>query len=318
MSAADTVARMLALVPWLLERPGASVQEAADAFGVTPRTILEDLDTIGYCGLPGLGGGDLFEINLYRDRIVVRMAHELDEPLRVTPREALRLILAGEAVAAALPEDVPALRSALDAVRTSVGIPAGVSVEHDEGGTLWVGRIRDAIRDRRQLAIAYRGRGADAPDERTVHPWLLQVAEGERYLRALDERSGEPRSFRLDRVADLHVLDAPAEPRPDDDPDEPPRYEPGPDDTEVVLDLPPAARWVAEEVRPDRVEDADDGSRRVAFHTDALPWVVRLLLAAGPGVDVVRPPELAERVRDGAAAALARYSDREDRTDVEV
>lgn len=309
MSAADTVARMLALVPWLLERPGASVQEAADAFGVSPRTILEDLDTIGYCGLPGLGGGDLFEIDLYRDRIVVRLAHDLEEPLRPTPREALRLVLAGEAVAAAMPEDVPALRSALDAIRTSAGIPAGVSVEHDDDGTTWLSRIRAAIRDGRKLSIAYSSRGADAPAERTVHPWLLQVAEGEWYLRALDERSDEPRTFRLDRIAELTILDDRARPRPDDDADVPPRYEPGPDDTEIELVLGPSARWVAEEIRTDRVDDAEDGSRRVVFHTDALPWVVRLLLTAGPDVEIVRPAHLETRLRQAAVDALERYSD---------
>lgn len=309
MSAADTVARMLALVPWLLERPGASVREAAEAFGVTPRTILEDLDTIGYCGLPGLGGGDLFEINLYRDRIIVRIAHELDEPLRLTPREALRLVLAGEAVAAALPHDVPALRSALDAVRSSVGVPAGVSVQHDDDGTGWLEDVRRAIGEGRQLQISYRSRGADAPRERVVHPWLLQVSEGEWYLRALDERSDEPRTFRLDRIASLRMLDGDAQERPDDDPDVPPRYEPGPDDIEVELRLAPSARWVAEEVRADEVGEAEDGSRRVVFHTDSMPWVVRLLLAAGPGAQVVRPRQLAEEVQAVAARALARYSE---------
>lgn len=311
MSATDTVARMLALVPWLLERPGASVREAADAFGVTPRTILQDLDTIGYCGLPGLGGGDLFDINLYRDRIVVRMAHELDEPLRLTPREALRLVLAGEAVAAAMPEDVPALRSALDAIRASAGVPVGVSVEHDDDGTVWLADIRSAIRDRRRIEIGYRSRGADAPVTRTVHPWLLQVAEGEWYLRALDDRSGEPRTFRLDRLSDLSVLDEPARERPVDDPDVPPRYEPHPDDTEVELALDASARWVAEEVRADRVEETDDGGRRVTFHTDSLPWVVRILLAAGAGAAVVRPPRLGDLLARTAAEALSRYSDRE-------
>ncbi|MBW3562974.1 MAG: hypothetical protein KY437_10815, partial [Actinobacteria bacterium] len=179
MSAADTVARMLALVPWLLERPGASVREAAEAFGVPPRTLLEDLDTIGYCGLPGLGGGDLFEIDLYRDRIVVRMAHDLDEPLRPTPREALRLVLAGEAVAAAMPEDVPALRSALDAIRSSAGIPAGVSVEHDDD-VLERGLERHRRDARQQLDVE--------ADERRVLPRrrgdVLQPTDQDRHRRA--------------------------------------------------------------------------------------------------------------------------------------
>ena len=308
MSAADTVARMLALIPWLLERPGASVQEAAEAFGVSPRTILEDLDTVGYCGLPGLGGGDLFEIDLYEDRIVVRMPQELEEPLRLTPREALRLLLAGEAVSAALAEEVPALRSALDTLRRSAGVPTGVSVELDDDGTVWLRQVRDAIRSGHRLEIEYRSRGADAPAGRTVHPWALQVTEGEWYLRALDERSEETRTFRLDRIASLDVRAGDAVTRPEDDDPAPPRYEPGPDDTEVELVLPPSSRWIAEEVRANEVEEADDGTRRVVFHTDALNWVVGLLLAAGPGVRIVRPRPLQDRLRRAAREALARYS----------
>jgi predicted DNA-binding transcriptional regulator YafY len=57
LRATETVGRLLTLLPWLIERPGASVAETAAAFGVSRSIILGDLDTIGYCGLPGLGGG---------------------------------------------------------------------------------------------------------------------------------------------------------------------------------------------------------------------------------------------------------------------
>ena len=94
MSATDDVARMLTLVPWLLERPGASLAETAAAFGVDERTVRRDLlDHLDFCGLPGLGGGDLFTVDLSGDRIVVSMADELQRPVRPTPAEALQLVL---------------------------------------------------------------------------------------------------------------------------------------------------------------------------------------------------------------------------------
>ncbi|MFN2556375.1 MAG: helix-turn-helix transcriptional regulator [Nitriliruptorales bacterium] len=307
MAAADTVARLLTLVPWLLERPGATVAETAKAFGVDQPTILADLDTIGYCGLPGLGGGDLFEVTVLEDRILVRMADELRQPLRLTPREALGLILAGEAVAAALGEELSALRSALSALKAAAGVPPGVTVELDEDGSKWLPPLRHALASSRRVRLGYRGRGDVRPRERIVHPWTLHVAEGAWYVQGLDERSGQARTFRLDRIADLAVLEEPAVPPPRNVTLRPPQYEPGPRDLEVELILSPEVRWVSDKVRPDVVADLPGGRRRVVFHTDALAWVRRLLLGAGPGVTVARPLELAADIAAAAQAALRRY-----------
>ncbi|MDQ4130336.1 MAG: WYL domain-containing protein [Actinomycetota bacterium] len=307
MDAVDTVARLLTLVPWLLERPGATVSETAKAFGVDRRTVLADLDTIGYCGLPGLGGGDLFEVTVLEDRILVRMADELRQPLRLNPREALRLILAGEAASAALGEELAALRSALSAIKSAAGIPPGVTVELDEDGSKWLPGLRGALESSRRVRLRYRGRGDAEAKERTVDPWTLHVTEGAWYLQGRDDRSGEARTFRLDRIAELEVLEEPAAPAPREASLRSPHYEPGPDDVEVELVLSPEVRWVADKVRPDAVEDLPEGQRRVAFHTDALAWVLRLVLGAGPGVKVTRPPELAAEVAAAARAALRRY-----------
>lgn len=304
MSAPETVARMLGLIPWLLERPGASLDEAARAFGVRRDDILDDLRTIVFCGLPGLGGGDLFDVTIVGERVVVEFVPELDAPLALSPREALRIVLAGEAVAAAMGDELPALRSALDEVRRAAGIEPNVAVDLTDVGTAWLPELRRAIDAERCVRISYRSRGQDAAVERTLHPWKLHVAEGAWYVQGHDELRGEPRTFRLDRIAALEVTDEPARPSVADLP--PPRYSAGPGDTEVELMLPPTARWVSEAVLPDEVDDLDDGSRRVRFHTDAPRWVVGLVLSA-PGVEVTRPRELADMVREEAAAALARY-----------
>jgi proteasome accessory factor C len=123
-----------------------------------------------------------------------------------------------------------------------------------------------------------------------------------------DERSGETRTFRLDRIAELEVLDERAAPQPENAVLRPPLYEPGPRDVEVELILAPEVRWVADKVRADAVVDLPGGHRRVVFQTDALAWVRRLVLGAGPGVTVARPIELTADVAAAARAALRRYS----------
>lgn len=307
MSAVDDVARMLTLVPWLLERPGAHIDEIARVFGATEKQVREDLYHLDFCGLPGLGGGDLFDVSIVGDRVVVTMADELRTPLRLTPREALTLVLTGEAVAEALAEELPSLRSALDRIRDAVGVPPGVRVQLEEDGTRWLGVLRAAIARGRQVRLAYQGRGDPAPVERTVDAWRLHVSEGSWYLQGHDHGAAQLRTFRLDRVADLELRDEPWSTTPPAGGLPAPRYEPGADDVEVELQLAPAARWVAEAVSPDEVQDRRDGGRRVRFHTDALPWVRRLLLVAGDGVEVRRPRELADDVAAEARAALERY-----------
>jgi proteasome accessory factor C len=312
MSAARTVARILALVPWLIERPGASVDEAAEAFGVDRRTVLRDLDTVGYCGLPGLGGGDLFDVTVVEDRIIVTMADELRRPLRPTPQEALRLLLAGESVHASLPRELPTLRSALDKVRAAIDVPAGVSIRLEDDGTIWLDDLRRAIETGRRVAATYRGRQDESPIERRFDPRMLHVAHGRWYVQGRDAEVGEERTFRLDRIAALDVLDDPAE-LGDAEPVHP-LYEPGPEDVKVVLVLESSARWLAEQLRPDEIREMRGGRRRVVFRTDAIPWVRSLVLSAAPAVRVDSPASLRESVRDEARRAAALYGVVDDAT----
>lgn len=306
MSAGDDVARMLTLVPWLLERPGASVQEAADAFGVTATTVRKDLSHLDFCGLPGLGGGALFDVTLEQERVVVSMADELRRPLRLTPREALRLVLSLQAVQGAFGEELPALTSAIEKVRATAGLPPDAAVAVGDGPTGPLTQARRALREGRRIRLTYQGRADDTPRDREVDPWQLDVTGEGWYLHGHDVTAGDHRVFRLDRVADLEVLDEPLQvPRPDQALPEP-RYEPDTDAITVVVDLVGSARWLVDAVAHDDVVDHGDRIE-MTFRTDAPGWAVRLLLMGGPGMTVREPSAIATAVRQAAAEALARY-----------
>jgi proteasome accessory factor C len=308
VSATADVARMLALVPWLLERPGVTVVEAAETFGVDAATIERDLGHLDFCGLPGLGGGDLFDVSLVGDRIVVQLADELRRPVRPTPSEALRLVLTLDAVVRILGEELPALRTAVTKVRRALGVPDGAVEVVEPASTGPVLALRQALADDRRVRLRYRSRGSEDASSREVDPLALHVLDGVWYLQAHDRAAEELRAFRLDRVVDLEVLDQRRTAEvPVDLP--PPRYRPGPDDLEVVLDLAPAARWVADAVVADRLEPRADGWARLTFRTDRPAWVAELVVMAGGHARVVAPPQLATRVRERASAALASYAD---------
>ncbi|MFP4635116.1 MAG: helix-turn-helix transcriptional regulator [Nitriliruptoraceae bacterium] len=306
MSAPDDVARMLTMVPWLLQRPGASLTEIAEAFGVDERTVRGDLDHLDFCGLPGLGGGDLFEVMTVGDRVVLRMAEELARPMRPTASEAMRLVLTVDAVADLLDDELPALRSALDKVRAALGIPQSAADVVGPSGPATLSRLRDAVRDRRRVQLTYQGRADTAPQQREVDPWALHVVDGSWYLQGHDHGAGARRVFRLDRIGSVTTTDqpvtveAPAQL-------EPPRYVPEDDHLAVVLEVGARGRWINDALSVDEVEELDDGGARLRLRTDAPGWLARLVVMAAGEARVVEPTQLREQVATIAAAALERY-----------
>ena len=62
--ARDQVGRLLALVPYLQSRREVSLEQAARDFGVRPAQIVKDLNVLWFCGLPGLGMGDLIDVDM--------------------------------------------------------------------------------------------------------------------------------------------------------------------------------------------------------------------------------------------------------------
>lgn len=302
MSAAQDVARMLTLVPWLLERPGASLAEAAAVFGVDEDTIRDDLGHLDFCGLPGLGGGDLFEVTLVEGRIVLTMADELRRPARPTAEEAFRLVVSVDAVAEALGDELPALRSAVDRVRGALGIPERSADVLQPEGVAALPLLRRAVRGGRQVVLEYQGRSDDRPVTREVDPWALHVVDGTWYLQGHDHAVGERRVFRLDRVATAQLTGVVRETTaPADLP--PPRYVPGPDDLEVTIELSPRGRWVEEAVTADEVVAHADGGATLHLRTDAPTWVARLVLMPAGEAVVTAPPSLRQIVLELARAA---------------
>ena len=86
--------RLLALVPYLLARPGVRLSEVAATFGVTEDRLRKDLNLLWVCGLPGHGPGDLIDVEFEGETVTLTEPAGVTRPLRLTVDEALALVVA--------------------------------------------------------------------------------------------------------------------------------------------------------------------------------------------------------------------------------
>ncbi|WP_019853808.1 helix-turn-helix transcriptional regulator [Actinopolyspora mortivallis] len=312
-STAERLPRLLALVPYLVSRPGVAVAEVAADFGVTEQQVRRDLELLWMCGLPGYGPGDLIDLSFSGDTVTVVYDAGMRKPLRLTGQEATSLQVALRALSETPGiVDTDAVRRALAKIENAAGQahPAGMVVGLDERPDRVPAEVEEtvqrAVRQRAALRIRYYTASRDAITERTVDPLRLVLLEGRRYLEAWCRRAGGMRLFRMDRVDEAEPLDEhacpPAEARTTDLSGGP--FRPSPEQPRVELELSPRARWVAEYYPVDELTELPNGHTRVVLRYSDRAWVVRLVLGLGGRGRIVSPEELAGEVRSRAEEAL--------------
>ncbi|GGM62372.1 protein pafC [Longimycelium tulufanense] len=311
----ERLPRLLALVPYLLARPGIPIAEAAADLAVTPRQLRRDLELLWMCGLPGYGPGDLIDLSFEGDTVTVTYDAGMRRPLRLTAAEATALLVALRALADTPGvADTDAVRRAVAKIEAAVGQaqPAGVVV----GLGVREGAVADgtrqavtiAVGERRALWMRYYTASRDEITERVVDPMRLLLVEGRSYLEAWCRSVERVRLFRLDRIDAVRVLDEPAAPPPHAQPTDVSAglFRPEPGQGSALLELSPDVRWVAEYYQVDEIEELGSGRARVRMRYSDQSWMVRLLLGLGDEAVVLEPAELADQVRHRAAAALRR------------
>lgn len=309
----DQLPRLLALVPYLLARPGVPFATAAADFGVTEERLRKDLNLLWLCGLPGHYPGDLIEIEFEGDTITLSDAQGVDRPLRLTVDEALALVVALRTLAETpgLAEPEPVLR-ALAKVEAAAGTAAEPAERVEValiGDDEVLPVVREALEKERALRLCYWTAGRDELTDRVVDPLRLVTADGQAYLEAWCRLAEGVRMFHLGRVQEVQLLDEPAAP-PDDVPSRDLSqglFQPGELDTVVTLALEPGAAWVSDYYPCDTVAEVGDGRQVVTLRTQGTAWVRRLALSLGTRGRVLAPAELAEQVRVDAEHALAAY-----------
>jgi proteasome accessory factor C len=322
-TASDQLARLLSLVPWLQSHPGVAKTDAAAAFSISVEQLEKDLQLAFTCELPGRPEVFIDIDYLDSDRISVIDASSIDRPLRLRADEAIALLV-GLRSLAAVPglADRAALDSALAKIEDAAGrIGVGLGADSGDGSPPPrpsaagdpTAAVRDALGAGRRVHLGYWVPSRDEITERDVDPYRVVTVDDAAYLEGYCHASEAVRTFRLDRVTHAEVLDVAATPpqtRPGRVQETPAVFHPSDEDTVVVLDLGPEARWVPEYYACEWVQpqpDGPEGSLRVALRTADPRLVVRLVLRLGGSAVVVEPGDVAAAVREAAGEALAAY-----------
>ena len=297
-SATDRLSRLLTMVPWLVNRQGIDLAEAAAGLGVTERQLEDDLQLLFMCGY-GQMPDELIDAQWEGGRVFVSNADTIARPLRLGVDEALTLMVGLRALAA-----VPGIgeRDAIERALAKLEQATGASADAD---------ARRALEERRRVHLRYLVPSRDEATERDVDPMRVVNLDAHWYLEGWCHRAQDTRLFRMDRIERLEVLDQ------DGTPPEQAQlrdldagtFSARPDDLLVSLRLLPGATWVSDYYPVESVEAHDDGSQTVGLRTSDTAWLRRLLWRLGGRGVVLSPPGVAEEVRRGAEAALAAYRD---------
>jgi proteasome accessory factor C len=320
--ARDQVARLLALVPYIQARREVSLEQASADFGVSGAQIVKDLNVLWFCGLPGLGMGDLIEIDMeaLEGEGVIRVSNAdyLSRPLRLDSSEASALIVALRALREGGDDDVrPIVDRTLNKLEAAAGEAAAVAAQVDirmPEQAAAVNELRErltrAVEDRRQVRLDYYVPTRDESTERVVDPLRVVTADGNTYLDAWCHLAEDQRLFRLDRVSSAVVLDRPVEDHTGLEPRDLADgiFQPSTEDLLVTLDLEPSARWVAEYYPVEESVERPDGGLTVRLRVGDPGWLTQLMLRLGASARLVDPPGPARTVREVAAAALRNYT----------
>lgn len=325
LSAADRVLLLFNLVPYLRERGPTPIVELADAFGVDPSELRRLFRFLGTAGVPGetltYQPEDLFDIDWdaleHEDLASLVRPVVVEEVPRFAPAEAAALIAGLQALTTMLPHDDAEL-----AERTAAKLGEAFGVDRD-AAVLSVSAepqderlplLVDALRARRRIGFAYRdGRGSET--ERRVSPVRLQQGADAWYLRGFCHDRAEERTFRVDRMRGLEVLDEEATPRAAR------RAEPevgGAGRGTARAELGAVAvearvrEWALPRIAgfdPEPVAAEADGWVRVRVELAHMGAAIRLVEHAPGDVVVEAPVEARETVRRWAEEALAHYDE---------
>jgi proteasome accessory factor C len=315
-SATARLSRLLAMVPWLLQRQGVPLGEAAAHFGITEKQLVKDLELLFVCGTPGHLPDDLIEADWESGQVFLGNADQISRPLRLGVDEAVALLVGLRTLAA-----VPGLhdREVIDSVTATLSEAAGeasaaadaLSIDLAPGTEKEsLSRIRSALERRRRLRLRYLVPSRDEITDRDVDPIRLVTRQGHWYLEGWCHRAEATRLFRLDRVVEVDVLEVAGEPPRDiaiaDLTEE--TFAPGGDEPLVTVLLEPQGRWVSEYYPIESSIEHPDGRMTVTLRAVDPGWVSRLVLGLGGAGRILGPVEMSRGVRERAVAALAAYS----------
>ncbi len=293
------------MLAWVMANEGAKVAEVCSRFGYTHKTLIDDLDLVFVCGLPGYGPGELMVAYIDGDEVVIEMADYFSSAPRLTSDQALRLLTAG-LTAASISDPAPALVSALGKLQAALFADGQETLAMNiEEPPPFRDLLAGAVANSSVVRIKYLSVGKGELSTREVEPLAVFSENSQWYLNGHCRLAGDRRSFRIDRVKSAEVLDQTFE-APKTLPPNRVGYVPSEDDIRVRLVLSPPAFWVSEYYPVDVISRSADRIT-IEFSSSGASLIVNLLLRLGANAELLGSPSIAAQLEERRSQILLRY-----------
>jgi len=230
-----------------------------------------------------------------------------DRPARLLPIEARALLAAIELLGVRLSEHLVTVREKLERALGDIA-KEGLLVSNARTDDAIARKVGEAIEARRLIELEYYAENEDAFSTRVAEPYALMNGLEGWYVKVFDPAKDGVRSFRLDRIKRIDVLDQTYRPRSDLDPIADVEGWPRTGQVEgsriaQVWISPEHARWVAEERTV--LAELDDGAVIVEWAFKGERYLVREILKEAGDAAVLEPADVREAVLTAAERLLS-------------
>lgn len=295
----NQVERLLDLVPYLTINPGVSLDTIAMDFSTTKANVVDDLNTLWMCGLPGYTPLELIDLSFDTGYVTIRNADVLSKPRKLSSSE-LSAVIVGLSI---LRETVSktnlhyqSLSDLITRLTSTSNIPAPVSISNDVAPVVR-SNAEEAIRSHRNMRIIYHSFNKDIETSREIYPLAVQIIDGREYLESYCHESADFRMFRLDRIKEAVLTSG------NESISTPIRTDVVSQDFSIRILR--NARKISEtfdiEVNADSTSDVYLCN---AFNVD---WIVRTICSLEASAIVSEPPDLRKLISTRAERALSLY-----------
>ncbi len=299
----NTATRLITLIFLLQNQPNQKASELAQELGVSLRTVHRYFEMLDEMGIPvyserGPYGG----FSLVRGYKMPPLVLTLEEAVAVVLGTGLVQELWGDLYREAARGALAKLENLLPEeqvrevawARQSL-VATGMNRADLKTLTPALEKLRRAVREHRSVEMTYQSSQVPHPSQRVLDPYALVHRWGWWYAVGFCHMRKEVRTFRVDRIVEIALLETTFSRAPDFDlrghlrrefESQPKimvrlRFEP----EFAVLLAGNNAYW-------ETIEPQGDGSIEVTFNAPALEWAAATTLAYGPSVEVLEPPEL--------------------------
>lgn len=205
----EQTARLLDLVPFLLSHQGISLTDLAKHFNIDTEAMLDDLNTLWMCGLPGYTPLELIDLAFDSGYVTIRNA---------APLAYIRTMSSSEIVALALGLDLlredslqlgPEQRDRIDALSKKLREQIGANISIASSPTTsHRSVVTTSITRRIPINLTYYSTNSDEESTRIVTVYDFFRENDVEYFQGYCHTSRGMRTFRVDRIVSVALSES--------------------------------------------------------------------------------------------------------------